>query len=473
MHLAEERDFVFARKPLLGKLYTKYKDAFWPQYLTELYQKLPKSVNPIHASRFDELAQACKRIAAPLLGEPLTQRVISSLRSRRFVNTSDHHGVLCHPFFLNFNLLRAIFFPDEPVISFTCGGTSFSNSSYPRGIFFHDAVLNKIQIPFIPWKYRQTSIYGHPALTKSDFERLCRHISSLNMPHEQQSKFTLLYKSFQDDDRILGSRSFSDQCSIMTQKLWEVGRMPGDMIYLECESIVRALFLNTHLIKDTLINKILFNQSYRDAYLKYFEGITGAHFKAHGTQLFWYVDHKKMKKTALEVAMIENQYILQSIDRTINIPLTPEEIRGHLQNHTLLPCLALCYSMISFYYGITLGGGFSQIQYLGDMKNAWNQILISVGDSDKSIATDIPTDIFTGDFVIAGICDSMRTVPATLLDIFLWGDTSTSQSLKKVFGRMTVGECLDIMIPQLRHTLSPASGPMSNAPDFPASLYVK
>jgi len=252
-----------------------------------------------------------------------------------------------------------------------------------------------------------------------------------------------------------------------------MGRMPGDMIYLECESIVRALFLNTHLIKDTLINKILFNQSYRDAYLKYFEGITGAHFKTHGTQLFWYVDHKKMKKTALEVAMIENQYILQSIDRTINIPLTPEEIRGHLQNHTLLPCLALCYSMISFYYGITLGGGFSQIQYLGDMKNAWNQILISVGDSDKSIATDIPTDIFTGDFVIAGICDSKRTVPATLLDIFLWGDTSTSQSLKKVFGRMTVGECLDIMIPQLRHTLSPASGPMSNTQDFPASLYVK
>ena len=144
MTLSEERDFVFAKKPLLGKLYHTYKKRFWPEYLQDVEQMLPKKQREEYDTRFDEFAQVCKKISTPLFGVALTRKIITSLKLKRFVSTSDHHGLLCHSFFLNFNLLRAASPPDEPVISLTCGGTSFSNSSYPRGLLFHDSILKLI-----------------------------------------------------------------------------------------------------------------------------------------------------------------------------------------------------------------------------------------------------------------------------------------------------------------------------------------
>lgn len=472
MTLAEERDFVFAKKPLLGKLYHAYKKRFWPEYLHEVAQVLPKKWRMEYDVRFDELAQVCKKISIPLFGVALTHKIITSLKSKRFVSTSDHHGVLCHPFFLNFNLLRATSLSDEPVISFTCGGTSFSNSSYPRGIFFHDTSLNQIKAPFIPWKYRQTSAYGHPALKPRDFEDLKRRAEAMNLPEKQRTKISHLYDLYQRDIRIRKSQLFSEQSSVMTRLLWKGAGMEEDVIYLECESIVRMLLLDVHLSRDSVIHRLLFDEAYRTGYLKHFLGVIGAHRTNGGTELFWYRDLKQRRKVRLTVTVSSEQAVLRSEDGMVMIPLTPKSIRTHLSEHTLLPCLALCYSIVSFYYGITLGGGFSQIQYLGDMKNAWTGLLSDVHDPESEVGDAISTDIFTGDFVIAGISDGMDTKPATLMDIYLWGDGSTQDHIKRLFNEMPIGDTLDIMIPQLCHTLAPSSGPPSKTINFPATLHV-
>lgn len=472
MTLAEERDFVFAKKPLLGKLYTRYKNHFWPTYLKDIERRLPKKIEKEHAARTAEFADACRQISTPLFGTTLTKKIIATLKKRRFVSTSDHHGVLCHSFFLNFNLLRALFPPDEPVISFTCGGTSFSNSSYPRGIFFHDTSLNQIKAPLIPWKYRQTSVYGQKALKDADLGKLQERVLAMHLPDEKKSKLIQLYETYRRNRNIKSASTFSEQSSVMTHLLWKGAGMEEDVIYLECESIVRRLLLDVHLSRDSTIYRLLFDEAYRSRYLKHFQGVIGAHRASGGTELFWYRDLKQRRKVRLTVTVADGQAVLRSEDGLVMIPLTPKSMRAHLSEHTLLPCLALCYSIVSFYYGITLGGGFSQIQYLGDMKNAWTALLSDVHDPESEVCEEIQTDIFTGDFVIAGITDGTSTVPATLVDIYLWGDESTRGRIQSLFGKVTIGDTLDIMIPQLAHTLDPSSGPVSVARNFPASLHV-
>lgn len=472
MTLAEERDYVFAKKPLLGKLYHEYKDRYWPAYLKDIDDKLPKTTAKVYEDRFSELAGACEAIALPLFGTMLTHKIISTLKSKRFVSTSDHHGLLCHSFFLNFNLLRATSPPDEPVISLTCGGTSFSNSSYPRGLLFHDSILKLIKIPLVPWKYRRTSVYGHAALTNDDFDRHSEHIESLSLPVQQKNKLSQLFENFSENKLIQKSTTFSQQASVMTHQLWQAAGMHEDVVYLECESIVRDLLLDIHLSRDTAIHRILFDYAYRDAYLTHFKGVTGAHCTGGGTELFWYRDREKNKKIKLKVGTSKGHAVLKSDDGTVTIPLTPDSVHEQLHDSVLMPCLALCYSIVSFYYGITLGGGFSQIQYLGDIKRAWISVLSSVRDAEHEVSDAMPTDIFTGDFVIAGITDGTYTEPATLVDIYLWGDNSTQTKIEKLFAEVTIGETLDIMIPQLCHTLAPSSGPPSKLKDFPASLHV-
>jgi hypothetical protein len=68
------------------------------------------------------------------------------------------------------------------------------------------------------------------------------------------------------------------------------------------------------------------------------------------------------------------------------------------------------------YYGLTLGGGFSQIKYLGDILKAWHKTADSTGEEAM-----VPrTDIFSGEFVLTGVSNKSDTKPASLIDILLY-----------------------------------------------------
>lgn len=474
MRSVEERDFVFIHKPELGRLYATYKDKTWIQYAHEIFPNMKRAIEPVYEKRFPELADACRSIVKPLLGESLADIAVNTLRTGRFVSTADHHGVLCHPFFLNSTLLRSIHHPDEPIITFTCGGVSFSNSSYPRGVFFHDSDLVQVKVPFVPWRERQYPVYGHIPLTDTELEHAYRKIKSADIPTNQKLKALNLFQIFRNDSGYENSLTISDQYSAMSQILWKKSGMKNDLVYIEVERLMRQLLLEVHIMHDTLINQIIFDVTYRNLYLKYFDGVTGAHTgHVHGTQLFWYIDRAHGKRIALSVHKTHHdQYALQSEDKSIIIPLNPEEISKHLSDYSIFPCLAFCYSTISFYYGITLGGGFSQINYLEHMKKAYQNIVKSSMYESIETSQQIDTNIFTGEFVVVGISNKTKTIPATLMDIFLWGSDSTNKDLANRFSTQMIGESLDMMMHEFAHIISPKSIRANELTMFPASIYV-
>lgn len=474
MHLAEERDFVFVHKPELGRLYTTYKDKTWIQYAHENFPNMRRSVEPVYEKRFSELADACKSIIKPLLGRSLADTVVDTLRAGRFVSTADHHGVLCHPFFLNSTLLRSIYHSDEPIITLTCGGVSFSNSSYPRGVFFHDSDLAQVKIPFVPWRDRQYPVYGHKPLIDGEVEHAYRKIESADIPTAQKQKVLSLFQTVSNDVGYKNSHTISDQYTVVSQVLWKKSGMQTDLVYIEIEKLMRQLLLEVHIMQDTLIHRIIFDVTHRNLYLKYFDGVTGAHTgHAHGTQLFWYIDRAHGKRIALSVNKTHHdQYILQSEDKSITIPLNPEEISKHVSDYSIFPCLALCYSTISFYYGITLGGGFSQINYLGHMKKAYQNVVKSSMYERIETCQYIETNIFTGEFVVVGIGNKTKTIPTTLMDIFLWGSDSTQKDIATKFSTHLIGESLDMMMHEFAHIISPKSVRAHELTTFLASIYV-
>ncbi len=474
MHPAQVRDFVFAHKPELGRLYAAYKDQTWIQYARENFPKTVSFVEPVYRQRFAELAEACRTIVEPLFGSVYADQVIDVLKTHRFVGSADHHGVLCHPFFLNSTLLRSIIQPGEPIVTLTCGGISFSNSSYPRGIFFHDSDLVQKKIPFVPWRDRQFPIYGHKPLGDIDLERTYRRFDSINIPQDKKLKVFDLFQAFSDDVGYKRSRTISEQFSVMSQILWRKSGMKTDLVYIEVEKLACQLLLQVHIWQDTLIHRIMFDVVHRDLYLKYFDRVTGAHTgSTQGTQLFWYIDHLQSKRVALTIkGTCSNQYVLQSEDKSTTIVLNPEEISKRISDCSLFPCLALCYSMISFYYGITLGGGFSQIDYLSRMKIAYqNMVKSSTCESDQT-CKKIATHIFAGEFVMAGVGKNMQTLPATLMDMLFWGNDSTSRDIEKVFSSRCIGESLDTMMHQFAHIISPTGIQEPESPTFPACIYV-
>ena len=173
---------------------------------------------------------------------------------------------------------------------------------------------------------------------------------------------------------------------------------------------------------------------------------------------------------------------LVSPDKHVRIQLNPLSITQGLKEGTLLPSTALCYSILSFYYGLTLGGGFSQIQYLGEMKKAYEKTLSHPEHSDlrhpelsasggSGSQNDTKTNIFTGECVQLGLTDGKKTVPATLFDILLWNRGDITQ-LYESFKTAPLQASLDLMMPEYVQIVTGKRPVISDLPEIPKTLYV-
>ena len=238
----------------------------------------------------------------------------------------------------------------------------------------------------------------------------------------------IFFDALVTDEKMWELASLSDQFTRINSILWHQLFGEGkNLIYVSCEDVVRELLLKIHLVKKTPMHDLLFDPSVRERYIENFNGITGAHSgQEYGTHLFWHIKHEHHTRVPLWIHGDE----LVSPDNHVKISLDPGSITQGLNDRTLLPSTALCYSILSFYYGLTLGGGFSQIQYLGEMKKAYEKTLSHPEHSDlrhpelsasggSGSQNDTKTNIFTGECVQLGLTDGKKTVPATLFDILL------------------------------------------------------
>jgi len=447
VNLEEARKIVFDAKPRFGELFDTYKDKAWALYIKENY--------PTHfeaPKNFSELKSVLENILSPLLGNEKAKHTIESLETKGFVSSADHTGLLCHPFFANSALIRKSLFPNDSVICFTSGGISPTNSSLPRYVYFHDKNLEEVKIPLVSLHGRRRSVYGLPAFSEKRIRSIIDSIKNLHLSPHAASRLEQFFCSVLKNDLVFKQTKYSDQLIILNDMFWEMlfGKTKSNLVYIEIERIVRDLLLSIHLDSESLVYKVLFDEKVRNAYLENFDGQTGAHNlrEETGTHLFWYIDEEE--QTRVQLFLKENA--LQSKDGEIKIDLKPESLRKHLENYTLLPSMALCYSIISFYYGITLGGGFGQIKYLGEIKDAWRKTAEVLNEE----IIDTRSDIFSGGLVLTGISNRETIKPASLFDALIYtedreGDHYVRQEfaeekIQKAIEESKIGDTLDALL---------------------------
>lgn len=432
MTLEEAKEIVFSHKQGLRKLYDTYGNKTWADYASDRY---PKSS---HLSHTEELFTSLRSLLVPLIGEDKAKKTELSLQKNGFVSTTDHHGILHHPFFYNASLVRGVLSPHDTIVCLSCGNISPTNSSYPRGISFRDDNHNIQKISFISLRNRRRPLFGLRAFSRETLETNKDKIQSLHLATEKKHSLISWIEKIERNKNIFTAPHISDQFTIMNDILWEEiqGSTCGNLVYLEIESLIRQILLDIHINEDTLIHKILFNSHTRNTYINSFKDVAGAHSHktGRGTDLFWYID--KLHNVRIQLSLVDNNLV--SNDHSIRIPLHTNVIRDHLMRFELVPSMALCYSILAFYYGLTLGGGFCQIDYLGDMKRAWKQVADSAGEP----FTDTETNVFTGEFAL--FTDNTN-YPITLFDLYLHKDTA---DLSQIINETPIKKTLDSMMPE-------------------------
>lgn len=389
-----ENERFLQDKPELARILSLYGNQTLEEYIDTVNADILSFDDALFRARFDEFSQSYFSVMAPILGEAVARDSLVALASNRLVSTADHQGIITHPFFLSTTYARSLHALRngyKSVVTFPCSGVSLSNSSFPRGVAYHTADGELTKLFFHSLASAHTPVYGAPCITASTLEKALDHTP---LPKHVAG----FLKSLRADEKFLTLPDYDAQCTYASHRLWK--QVPGfediNLIYLSEERLTTALLLDHHLGQGTLIDRLLTNETVLSLFEKYFDGITGAfsHIDASGTFLFWGLKDDK------RLSLVRSGNTLVSRGGEYMLLLTPESIVQALKLKQIYPSMALCFIVLSFYYGLVCGGGFSQVQYLKALKDAWNSLLGDLDDIDeqKSLAPLSPS-IFLGEVV--------------------------------------------------------------------------
>lgn len=461
---SELRDVVLSRRPMLKKIYETFGSKGLYQYV---YEHLEGKV--VNRERQREFVSTFADEVRRLLGDEVARSAARQLEAHYFLSTADHHGPICHPFFLNSNLLFSILYASleqptlENVIVLSCANVSFSNSSFPRGLLFQhlsNGQVRRQQIGFFPNSsaMRIARVVHHPGYTRTDLDRAKNRLTQLRRSGEIGPMHEDVVGSVIDgvygQPRVLELPTYSDQVTVTNAQLWPrlfpdpQVRMPR-LLYIELERVVTGLLVKHHLFSDTLIQRLLFDPQYQQAFTELFDGIMGGFSSSEGwgTYLFWGLPAGRHHSLQL----FRRDDVLKSADGSFEVPLTAHAVYQALTNRTLIPSTQLSLLLLSFYYGVTCKGGFSQVNYLTAMREAYLKLLQRFPGQhldDVAVAYQSRTAELGEDFAVAFVrAPDGRVVPATGLDLLLYRENQTWEHLVKTAQDVTLAEALSTMMP--------------------------
>jgi len=462
-------DKVLDKRPVLREIIQKRGKKNLYDYAKDY---INVNLNPPIQQRQDEMIGTLQSEVARLLGNDVAKQVADQLAAHYYVSTADHHGPVTHPFFINSNLLTAAPFFDHSdpllknVIVLSCGSVSLNNSSWPRGLLFNTYTKGKIQtqkLSFFPAKDRLCPVFNYRAYTKEDIER-CRGflkemVNQGDVHPEEGKRVEALLDEIYLDPHALDSEDFSDQVTKTNFGLWKKFFGPKyqeqapNLIYLEQESLVSKLLINYHLYTDTTITHLLFDPAYDALIENYFEGIQGAFDRKqqYGTYLFWALP----KGAKYRIQMWKQGNMLVTEDGSYRIELKPEILQQALQKKEIIPSMMLSYIVLAFYYGLKCLGGFSQVNYLTFMKNAYIKMQADRGNYRSiEVCARSQTKEMGGDFTLAFMAGPNRElVPSTGLDLILYGTDETWPRLVEQSKIITLEEGIFTLMPEFYRIL--------------------
>ncbi len=429
-------------------------------------QLTKKAKQKILNTRKKEFLSAVKNRTQKLWGKETAKSVYKQLKKYYSVSTNIHQSPITHPGVITHNLLVSL--PYSPsididnIISLVCANISFDNFSFPRGLMFHSFANNQIlnnQLVFFGRTVDSKPVINHKPYTQESITNIKKRLQELlnegSITTQSFEKLNSVIDEIYADPKVLECKSYSDQLNLTNYMLWKKiteGKTPKptNLISLEQEAVISDLLLKHHIHSNTVISKILFDEKYHKSITKNFNGIMGAFNtkKKTGTFLFW--GHPKGEKYRVQLWKKGN--FLQTSDGKFKVKLTPQAIHKGLEEKELIPNTLLFFTTLSFYYGVKVIGSHNQTTYLTQMKEAFFKVLKQFKDLENiQLLKDVKTKEFSYARPILAFVEtpSGELVPATALDLLLYGHDKTLEIIHSSANHITVDEALSRILPYL------------------------
>lgn len=471
---------IWKRRPILSEIMKKHGDKTLYRYSQDFMDINP---SPLLDARKPELIATAKELIEERLGADVAAGVARQLTKYPLVSTTDHHGPIQHPFFLNANIVSAIPYlentdPDlNYLIVFSFASVSVNNASaYPRGIIFHgdkNGSGSFVRLPILPDKLKMGVVYGTRSFTREDLTKaeleLLKKEKGGEVALGRGEQIRNLMEEFCGDRQILGAPDLSEQITEMNFRLWPrlfhnaenrtAGCAIPDLIYLEIETLVRELMIKHHLTNPASpLYKVLFNGEYRALALKYFNNLPGAFSLENGwgSFFFWAVDDK-LHRVQLKLGG-NTTASLHSKHHSYSYELNPQEIEKALKERKIFPSMLLCYLLVSLYYGMKCLGGFCQVHDLTKTKEAWQKLLREMNnESEADAVTPVQTKELGGDGLVLAYLKTVdgSLIPATGIDLVLEKTNTSYEKYVELSKRVTLSEMMNPMLPEMYTVLYP------------------
>lgn len=462
--IARLRDAVVSRKPGLDVVLAK--DGIQTVY-DYVRSYVARQVPVVSRQRQRQLIDAVCSETERLLGRAMARSVDAQLTKYCSASTMDHSGPLYHPWALNFDLASSIVALEHPdpvlnnVITLAFSNVSLNNFAFPRGIAFHalnaKGELTQHRLPFFPSKWSTYPVFNLPAYTFSDIARMKDALHVAQRAGEIDANGALAAERLLDEvyatPDVLGCSTYTDQITKVNAALWKrinqrhAARKQVNLVYLEQESIVAALLRDHHLHSNTLISRLILDQSPVTAAMRHFDRLPEAFsvWEKRGTYLFWALP----KGAKRRMQLWKRGNALVSDDGTFSVELTAKAIAEKLHSRELIPGTMISLLTLSFYHGLTPFGGLGQVCYLPQMQAAYLQLARESGDNESArVCAELNTRLFGGEMMMTFLEGAKHeAVLATAVDMVLYANKHMLNRVAWCARNVTLNESLDFAFP--------------------------
>lgn len=433
------QDKVLTESPALRDALDQHRGKSIYTYFDEQYS----SALPAGERAKLQLLPLVEKAVLKITDSETAEGAVSQLKERFVVSTADHHGPINHPYFHNSHIVQSFVqrrHKHRYIVIFSCGSVSMNNATFPRGLWFTDQEDHDQHINFAGWRDRRATVFAFPSYDRKIVKNSIGQVASRSLNIRMKEILTGLLAEIYADPVALSFQYYADQVGRTNFMLWRCipGQEDVSLIYLQQEDIVNDVLVTHHLRTHTVISLLLTDMHFIHAYETFFDGIQGAFSRKEGkgTVLFWGVESKR------RLPLYRHAKTLQSVDGTFRVELTREALSDAIRARRLMPSMALSFIVLSFYYGLRCGGGYSQVTYLGRMKDAYGELLGTLGlEEERAKSISVETRSLYGGFMLAELSSGK---PATTLGLIL-RQMSASDLRQRAFG-LTVNESVSKMI---------------------------
>jgi hypothetical protein len=276
------------------------------------------------------------------------------------ISSVDHMGLMSFPPFINSNIIYAAWLKQNYAgmrfqCVLTCMGVPLNNASFPRGFY-----LAGKRIPF----FRRKS------------ERWCSwHVpgSHMQLKTHPSQDYAYLFQTLQSWIQHVNAFRFPwahQELMVFNHMMWqrfaaplglEVLTISGEDVFTEWLNHNFGTWFQEVLLGGNPKALVEINRS--------FEGCPGAWEKnlKRGTHLFWDISETGRERKPMQLS--KNGRELKS-DR-MTLVLSRDSIFEALNEKRIIPSLFSFFGLLSYDAGLSLAGGFNQLEYLFEMNHRW------------------------------------------------------------------------------------------------------